>query len=401
MSSLESVRKTDLGAVGAAEPAPEAEGGARSKQLRGMGYDEGAGALEPGATAVAAKVAEEKAPEKPKSAPEEYELAERLYNAGDFAEALGHYDACRRLEPSQSGVLSFNMAQCLRRLGRNGEAAVLYEAALASGDPVVAANKEEVQAHLAETSGRAVKEAIAAPATESEHDRKMFDAAEQAYRAKNFTAALEGYMAVWEDKGLTNDKRGPIAYNIAQCHRLLGSTVDASVWYKVALGSGMASSPQGKEIEARIAELEASLKPLLADPRALENGKGKGSKRGAAKDKPVDTTADARTKHEQASDLYAQGYYDAAADLYVEVYHDPAVDKALRGAIAYNLAQCFRMLGQATLAVRWYETALKHSEMEAHRADIEEHLTKLRASLGLTPAPAPTKAAAPGAGATG
>jgi tetratricopeptide (TPR) repeat protein len=398
----EAVRKPVLGSANAAAAAADTAGADKSKNLRGMDYAAGEQAMAPTSAPTSAPTTPVVAP-KARDASQEYELAEELYRAGDFTKALEHYAASLALEPSQSGPLSFNMGQCLRRMGRNAEAGDMYEAALASRDPNIAGATKEIEGLLAQVRGAAVKEAIAQPETEDAHDEKVFAAAEKAYASGAFLAALEGYMAVWSGGRLASDQKGDVAFDVAQCHRRMGSLVDASVWYKVALDKGLSGGPHEKEARALLAEVEGGLQAAIADPKAAEKAKaakGTGKARQPVGEKPADPVAAAEAKFIEATDLYEHGYFDAAAELYVAIYHDPAMSAAIRGNIAYNLAQCFRQLGEVGPAVRWYQAALGYAEMQGHRAAIEEHLDKLRQTQAETPEPAPAGANAAAAATT-
>lgn len=180
-----------------------------------------------------------------------------------------------------------------------------------------------------------------------------FDEAEKKYAAKDFKGALKGYTMAWEASVIPAGDRGQVAFDIAQCHRMLKNYDQAIVWYQSALASG--------GVEARRVEIEGHIKAMESYAEA-EVG--------------------ANAKFLEGEKLMAAKQYAKAAAAYLEAWEQPDLSKDQRGSLAVNRAQCLKLLGETDNAVTWYELALQIGGpmVEAVRPDIEQILVGLRGS---------------------
>ena len=83
-------------------------------------------------------------PSSPKEAKAAYEEGARHYDLAEYAEALGFFKDAYRAKTDAAFL--FNIAQCLRKLGRRDEAATFYRTYLRRAPD--AANRAEVERHV-------------------------------------------------------------------------------------------------------------------------------------------------------------------------------------------------------------------------------------------------------------
>ncbi len=366
---------------------PEAAGQRGRPGLGLLSYRDAKEALRPTDSASGAEttMAPEKAPTteapRPDGTPQgTFAAAQAAYTAHRYLQAATWYHevyGMKDVTADQKGSISFNLAQCHRMLGNPADAARWYRICLDSGSTAASTYRGEIETRLAEMNASKL-EGDKAPATDAGpvtgDSRQVFEAATKLYAGGGFLSALALYLKVAEDKSLGDAALSGIAFNIAQCYRLTGQSLDALGWYQRALALGGVEAYRA-EIERRIAEAEAALVP---EARTDKKSKGPKSTKKPKAAKAKDPIQEARDLFSYAQDLYEQGYHEGAADAYLEVYYHPGLTDVIKSRVAFNLAQCFRLTNQPRLAITWYEMALKSGGVEEYRKEIERHLVALR-----------------------
>ncbi|MBT9558513.1 MAG: tetratricopeptide repeat protein [Myxococcales bacterium] len=206
--------------------------------------------------------------------------------------------------------------------------------------------------------------------------KSAFVAASAAFAAGDYEVALASYCEAWTDLK-TTDKAGFTAYNIAQCLRMLGHPIDAGTWYETALATG--------HIEAYRAEAMAH---VTAGRRAAGAKAAEAELAAMGLEKPAAGSTDPRGKSrsnfQTAQAAYTKGDWATAAEHYVQAWLDPK-STGDRSAMAFNMAQCYRKMGDFAKAAAWYTTCMTEPGEAKIRygAEIETKLAECQAAAGL------------------
>lgn len=180
----------------------------------------------------------------PEKAAKIFGEAEAHYKRHEYEKALSGYQQAYEL--SKEPVLLFNIAQCYRLLARYDEAIASYRAYLEAVPG--ASNKAPVEAQIEEL------EALIAEARAIE----IFQQADVSYKVGDFQKALDGYKEAYRLV-----QKPSLLFNIAQCHRQLGSYTEAIATYRAFLRDEP-TTPLKEDVEALIAESEAKEKDRQA-----------------------------------------------------------------------------------------------------------------------------------------
>ena len=284
-----------------------------------------------------------------------FEQAEKQYAAKDYRGALVGYTTAWEasvIPAGERGQVAYDIAQCHRMLRHNDAAIAWYQSALASGG--VEARRMEIDAHI---------KAMEAYADANISANAKFLEGEEHMKTKQYAKAAAAYLAAWEAPDLSNDQRGSLAVNRAQCLKLLGDTDGAIIWFELALSIG------GPSVDASRATLEDILGGLrgAAPDGDKEHMRAKAGAKAEAK---------SEARFTQAEALYRKGAWSKSAAAYLDVWETAVVTAENRGSIAYNVAQCYRHEEHFGKAITWYELALKSGGplVEPIRPTIEANL---------------------------
>ena len=267
-----------------------------------------------------------------------FDGAEKKYAAKDYAGALAGYTIAWEasvIPEGDRGQVAYDIAQCHRMLHHNEQAMAWYRSALASGG--VEERRAEIDAHL---------KALDAYADADVSANAKFLEGEKWMKSKQYAKAAAAYLAAWEEPDLTDDKRGPLAVNRAQCLKLLGEKEGAIIWFELALSIG------GPSVDASRATIEDILGELRG---AADADADKQHPRAKAEAK---AEAKSEARFTQAEALYKKGAWSKAAAAYLDVWETAVVTAENRGSIAYNVGQCYRHDEHYGKAITWYQLAL-------------------------------------------
>jgi tetratricopeptide (TPR) repeat protein len=130
-----------------------------------------------------------------------------------------------RSDDAQLAEASYQMGRALLGQSRGVEAKEYADWAAQQGHPDAGA----LQAEIGEILG-GLK--AAADGVQVAEQRGVFEAAQTAYAAGDYAGALELYVAVYDSPTLPPRQKGGCAFNIAQCHRFLGSYEMSRSWFE-------------------------------------------------------------------------------------------------------------------------------------------------------------------------
>lgn len=290
-----------------------------------------------------------------------FEAAEKKYPAKDYAGALIGYTTAWEasvIPEGDRGQVAYNIAQCHRMLRHNEQAIAWYNSALSSGG--VEARRVEIAGHI---------KAMEAYADANVSANAKFLEGEDWMKAKQYAKAAAAYLEAWEQPDLSNDQRGSLAVNRAQCLKLLGDTDGAILWFELGISIG------GPSVDAS----RATIEDILAELRGAAPDGDKEHTRAKAKTE-AKAEAKAEARFTQAEALYKKGAWSKAAAAYLEVWETSVVTAENRGSVAFNVGQCYRHDEHFGKAITWYELALKSGGalVDEIRPTIEANLAAVK-----------------------
>jgi tetratricopeptide (TPR) repeat protein len=286
-----------------------------------------------------------------------FEEAEIAYAEGDYAKAEPLYkEAYAR---SKRTSILFNIGQACRLQGKYADAKHWYREYLrqAPDSPVKAEVEELIEAmkQKAPDPPEESSEASPAPAEDPEARAKQhFDEGEALYKAGQYGKAAEQYQLAYKDAGA--DRRGALAFNIAQSFRYAKSFPFAAAWYQKALGlGGPHVSKHREEIEECLALVQGEMKK---QPERGPDGEDIG---------------EAKMLFQLAEIAYAERDYATAEPLYRQAYH-----RSNQAAILFNIGQACRFQGKYADAKFWYREYLRQAPDSPVKADVEQLLEEMK-----------------------
>ena len=157
-----------------------------------------------------------------------------LYKAGKYHEALQAFDRAYAQNPL--GILRYNQAACLDKLGKRELAAQKYEAYLA--ETPNASDAAKVRTHITKLHSDALKAAQSA-----------FDRGQEAFNAGRFREAAGAFAEAYEQKPFPQ-----FLYNIGAAYDMAGDTKSAVRNYQLYLSMSPDANDAGK-VRTRIHNL--------------------------------------------------------------------------------------------------------------------------------------------------
>ena len=194
--------------------------------------------------------AEGLAPETEEEARAEFELGREAHEAGNYEEALRHFEAAAAapgLDPSRLPALLRTMAHVRARLGDvDGAMTDAMTYGQYSQDPPQSRLIEEIERIAAESSGQ--QQEAPAVAETDEEARAEFELAREAREAGNYEEALRHYEAAAAAPGLDPSRLPYLIWNMADVRARLGD-VDGAMTDAMTYGQYSQDPPQSRLIE--------------------------------------------------------------------------------------------------------------------------------------------------------
>ena len=260
------------------------------------------------------------------------------YARDDFAHAYDFFTRAGELSPHSE--ITFNRAQCLRRLGGHREEAIaLFEEYVAAGGK----RSAEAEAFVVELRGPG---STGDADVDEQNARKHFDEAAKLYAGKQFGRAYDEFSIA--DEAFHKPQ---ITFDRAQCLRRIGVRRDEAIALYQQYLDEEPSGNRADDARANIAELQPS-----------KSG-----------DDAVDTQA-AKDAFEKAAALFAEGNYGPAYDQFTK-----ADELSHHTQIVFNRAQCLRKLGaNRELAMALFQQYLDEDPGGTRADEARFHLDELR-----------------------
>ncbi len=181
-----------------------------------------------------------------------FEQAAALYAAGQYRQAIIIFEQVREMEISEGGeeihtACNFNIGRSNFRLRRYSTAIIYLEQYIDNAPS--AADRDEAQSMLTEAQEHA------GALTSLEQASMMMRLGDQAYQAGEYATALQRFKTLLEVRGLDEDTRSQIQYNVGMCYFRLGRPEDA----RGAFSAYLATHPGDSEAQARLDEVMQQL----------------------------------------------------------------------------------------------------------------------------------------------
>jgi tetratricopeptide (TPR) repeat protein len=278
-----------------------------------------------------------------------YQEAEIAYGEGDYAKAVALYK--QAYFRSNSAGLLFNIAQACRKAGQHADAKYWYREYLKK---VPDSPHKAVVEELIEKMKEKVPDPPKEGSTDDDQARAIFEEAEALFKKKQYAEAAEKYQAAY--KIADPERRGSLAYNIAQSYRHAKNFPFAAVWYEKALSLG---GPTVSEYRAAIEEHLAAVRgEMKKQPERGPEGEDLG---------------EAKMLFQEAEIAYGEGDYAKAVALYKQAY-----SRSNKPDLIFNIAQACRKGGQYADAKYWYRQYLEKVPGSPHKAVVEELIEKMK-----------------------
>ena len=336
------------GEAGAEEGAPAEAPEAGAEEAPPGGTEEApTGGGEEGAPGTAEETAGEE-DETTARARTEFDAGADAYNSGDYETALARFKASYDIAGRPNEI--WDMAQCLRGLGRNEEAIEMYRAyieAAPDGTHVAGA-----QSWIATLSGEGGEETAGEEDETTARARTEFDAGADAYNSGDYETALARFKASYDIAGRPNE-----IWDMAQCLRGLGRNEEAIEMYRAYIEA----APDGTHVAGAQSWI------------ATLSGEG-GEETTGEED---ETTARARTEFDAGADAYNSGDYETALARFKASY-----DIAGRPNEIWDMAQCLRGLGRNEEAIEMYRAYIEAAPDGTHVAGAQSWIATLSGEGG-------------------
>jgi tetratricopeptide (TPR) repeat protein len=187
-----------------------------------------------------------------------FQQAAALYAAGQYRQAIIIFEQLRTMELTDNAesirsTSLFNIAQCNIHLGRHATAIIYLEQYLDTATDDT--DRQRVETLLAETQRHA------GTLTSSDQARMMFRMAAQSYQADDYATALQHFQTLLTLRGLDDNTRSQIEYNIGLCYLRLGRYAEAQAYFQRYLST----HPDDSAARARLDEVRQHLTPAAAE----------------------------------------------------------------------------------------------------------------------------------------
>ncbi|WP_028067362.1 tetratricopeptide repeat protein [Solirubrobacter soli] len=314
--------------------------------------------------ALARRLQREVAEEQPITAPgvtgmqQWHERGLAHYNAGRFQKALEAFAEAYKLNPIST--LLHDQATCLERMGRNDEAAAMYERYLANGP--LTSDVAKIKARIRKLRGEMIPEgedddepAIVAKGRDGAI--AWFDRGQSAFMAKRYARAAECFRRAFALEPLA-----AFIYNEGSALEKGGHPAAAANAYEHYL----IEDPEAKDAAEVIAKIQAlrgqvpaKTEDSLMDPED------------EASQAPGATSA--HEWYDRGAVAYRLGDFKRAYDCFVHAYdHQPFP------AFVYNQAAALDKLGNADAAVQAYERYLALDPKAKDAGKVRARIQRLR-----------------------
>jgi tetratricopeptide (TPR) repeat protein len=285
------------------------------------------------------------------------EEAERFVEHGRFEEAASLAEQAANHPSATSDHQARAAIVCAASSLRSGDVAMArswLSAAEALG--ATAVQLSSVRGDLERLAG--AEQAIAGGIDASEID-SIVRAANGALHDSAPDQAEQLARSAWDSGQASDAQLGEIAIVIARATFVQGRVDEAAEW---------ASYADEQQYEGA-KELISDIKQFQTAVTASSDGVNRTEQR------PV---------FEAAQEAFTRGDFTSARDLYGSVYDSPVLTATSRSAVAFNVAQCNRFVGEYELAKAWYEEYLRLAPNGPYVAEIAGKLEQLDTLSHLT-----------------
>jgi len=282
------------------------------------------------------------------------ERANATWNVGRIHEELGDEAAalaCYREYLSMPGA-SADRRPVAERIVERMESEQREGAEPAAGMGSTATAAAEPEAATAETSAphRPRPEAAPDPASRA---RAVYREGVRAYRAGELRGALDRFQQVLEIDQAPASHRASAIWNIGRIYQGMGNSRAALAMYRAYIAQPAVPPERLEVAQGIIADLERESKAGTAEPEAGV-GAGPDDKATAPERLPTVPEQRAQALYGLASQAYQNGDYATALEHLQQLMRTDGLEQRLYTETLYNMAQCYRRLGNNGAAIDMY-----------------------------------------------